>query len=118
MSFVPVCKITDLPEGKKRKFTVNSRDICVYHLSDGFFATDDVCSHAQSSLADGFIVDDHTIECARHGAQFAIRSGTVMSLPAVVPIRTFNVKVENDEVLVEVEPPKPRPGDLPLQPHS
>lgn len=103
MKYVPVLKTADLKEGEKKRVVVDGREICVYHLSDGFFATDNVCSHARASLAEGMILDDHVIECPRHGSQFAIRTGTVISLPAFVPIRTFDVKVENDTVFLRVD---------------
>lgn len=103
MKYVPVFKTEELKEGEKKRVVVDGREICVYHLSDGFFATDNRCSHARASLAEGMILDDHAIECPRHGSQFAIRTGTVLSLPAFVPIRTFEVKIEDGIVLIKVD---------------
>ena len=112
MKYVPVLKTTDLPEGEKKRVVVDGRELCVYHLSDGFFATDNRCTHARGALAEGRILDDHTVECPRHGAQFAIRTGTVLSLPAFIPVRTFEVKVDDDTIFLKVDDePSPKPFD-------
>lgn len=103
MSFVPVLPISELPEGAKKAVHVAGREICLYHLSDGIFATTNTCSHAQASLSEGFMEDDWIIQCPRHGARFNIRTGGVQSLPATAPVRTYNTKVEHDMIHIEIE---------------
>jgi 3-phenylpropionate/trans-cinnamate dioxygenase ferredoxin subunit len=67
-----------------------------------FYAVEDVCTHDGGPLGEGSL-EGFAIECPRHGAQFDIRTGEVLQMPAVVPIRTFPVKLENGRVYVEVE---------------
>jgi len=67
------------------------------------FAVDDICSHAEVSLSEGD-VEDGRVECWLHGSRFDLRTGKATSLPATEPIAVFPVKVEGDEVLVDVEP--------------
>ncbi len=95
--------LSDLPLGTKKRVVVDGKEICLYHLSDGIFATENICSHQRASLADGEILEDRLIECPRHGSQFDIRSGSVKTLPAVLPIRKYNVKVENEMIYLEDE---------------
>jgi 3-phenylpropionate/trans-cinnamate dioxygenase ferredoxin component len=76
--------------------------IAVFNVDGEFFATDDTCTHEQSSLADGYVEGDQ-VECSWHFAKFCIRTGEVLSLPATKSLRTFAVKVEAGEVLVEID---------------
>ena len=100
-----VAKTTDIPEGEARRFVVDRIEIAVVNLGEGrFFALDDICSHAESSLSEGEVdVDDETIECPRHGSVFDVTSGKPKTLPATVPVATFPVKVEGDSILIELE---------------
>ncbi len=100
-----VAKTTDIPEGEARRFVVERIEIAVANIGGGeFLAVDDICSHAESSLSEGEVdVDDGTIECARHGSTFDLRSGRPTILPATIPVATFPVKVEGDTILIELE---------------
>ena len=100
-----VAKTTDIPEGEARRFVVERVEIAVANIGGGeFLAVDDICSHAESSLSEGEVdIDDETIECARHGSTFDLRSGKPTVLPATIPVATFPVKVEGDSILIELE---------------
>ncbi len=99
-----VAKTTDIPEGEARRFVVERVEIAVANIGGEFLAVDDICSHAESSLSEGEVdIDDETIECARHGSTFDLRSGRPTVLPATVPVATFPVKVEGDTILIELE---------------
>jgi 3-phenylpropionate/trans-cinnamate dioxygenase ferredoxin subunit len=65
-----------------------------------YYCIEDVCTHDGGPLGDGNLFE-HCIECPRHGALFDIRDGSVLSMPAVVPVPTFKVKVEGDDIFVE-----------------
>jgi 3-phenylpropionate/trans-cinnamate dioxygenase ferredoxin subunit len=98
-------KTATIPEGEIRRFAANGAEIAVANLGNGvFLALDDVCSHAEASLAEGEIdADEETVECPRHGSVFDLRTGRPRSLPATLPVRAFPVKVEGDAILIEVE---------------
>ena len=100
-----VAKTTDIPEGEARRFVVERIEIAVANICGGeFLAVDDICSHAESSLSEGEVdVEEETIECARHGSTFDLRSGRPTVLPATIPVATFPVKVEGDTILIELE---------------
>ncbi|MGH2726585.1 MAG: non-heme iron oxygenase ferredoxin subunit [Actinomycetota bacterium] len=95
-----LCRTDDIPLNESRRFDVNGRRIAVFHLPLGFFATDDTCSHAESSLSEGFI-EDGTIECPEHGAVFDIATGEPKTLPATKPVGVYRVVVDGDEVFLE-----------------
>ena len=75
--------------------------IAVYHLRDGWFATQDTCTHAVASLADGF-VEDGMIECPVHAGKVCIKTGEPRTLPATEPLATFVVKIEGEDVLLAI----------------
>ena len=102
---VTVCRTQDVPEGEAKRFEVHGHEVAVVNLGEeGFRAVGDVCSHAQAYLHEGDVdLDFGTIECPRHGSSFDLDTGRAKSLPATAPVPTYNVKVENDEVKVEID---------------
>ena len=101
--FVKLATIHDIPEDEARAFEYDGRRIAIYHVGGQFYATTDVCSHAYAELSEGFLDgDDCTIECPLHGSRFDIRTGAVLSLPAYEPIAVYPVRVEGEDVLVEI----------------
>ena len=100
-----VCKIDELPEGEKRIVTAeDGRQIGVFHCAGGeLLAIEDRCSHDDGPLAEGeFDAASCTVECPRHGSLFDLRTGRPKSLPAYVPVDTFEARVEDGEVKLEV----------------
>ena len=102
---VTVCRTQDVPEGEAKRFEVRGHEVAVVNLGEeGFRAVGDVCSHAQAYLHEGDVDPDFgTIECPRHGSSFDLDTGRAKSLPATAPVPTYTVKVENDEVKVEID---------------
>jgi 3-phenylpropionate/trans-cinnamate dioxygenase ferredoxin component len=103
MALIRACKTDELKPGAALRINA-SPALAVFRLEDGFYATEDTCSHAQSSLAAGEVdLEDCTVECPYHASLFEIKTGRVLSLPATKPIRTFPVTIVGDEVFVETE---------------
>ena len=105
MALVTVARTADIPEGEVRQFHVNGQDIAVANVGDGQFrAVGDICSHAHAHLHEGEVdLDFETIECPRHGSTFDLETGRPRSLPATLPVPVYAVKVEDDEVKVEID---------------
>ena len=101
---ISVCKLADLPAGEMRLVEADGRKIGVFHTADGeLYAIEDRCSHDDGPLAEGeFDAAACTVECPRHGSLFDIRSGKPKTLPAYRPVETFEVRVEDDEVKLEL----------------
>ncbi len=101
--FVRIAAVSDVPENDMRSFEYNGQRIAVYNVAGTFYATDDLCSHAYVELTQGYLEpEDCTVECPLHGSRFDIRTGRVLSLPAYTPITTYPVKVEGDDLLIEM----------------
>jgi 3-phenylpropionate/trans-cinnamate dioxygenase ferredoxin component len=103
-STITVCKLADLPEGEMRLLEAGGRKIGVFHCSGGeLFAIEDRCSHDDGPLAEGeFDAGSCTVECPRHGSLFDIRTGKPKTLPAYRPVETYEVRVDADEVKLEL----------------
>jgi len=103
MPWVEVMKTSQIGVGEIKQIVMNDDEkIALFHLDDGFYAIDDTCSHAESSLAEGEIVGQK-VKCALHGAEFDIRTGEVRAFPAVVGVKKYETKVENDAVFINYE---------------
>lgn len=101
-TLIRLCRTDEVPLNGSRRFDLNGKPIALFHLPLGFFAIDDTCSHAESSLSEGEIeVEDATVECPEHGAVFDINTGNPLTLPATRPVQTYRVVVDGDEVFVE-----------------
>ena len=104
MPDVVVCAVDDVAPGSMRRFDVDGHRLVVVRIDDdGWYVLGDRCSHAEASLAEGeLLVDTCEIECPRHGSSFSLETGEPDSLPATKPQPTYPVRVEGDDVLVEL----------------
>ena len=98
-----VCAEGDLPPGEMRLVEVDGRKIGVFNCAGTLYAIEDRCSHDDGPLAEGeFDAGACTVECPRHGSLFDLRSGRPKTLPAYQPVDTFEARVEDGEVRLEV----------------
>ena len=101
MAFVRVCRAGELTPGSIKGFEIDGREVVVCNVDGKLYALDDLCSHDYGTLNEGEL-DGFEIECPRHGARFDVRTGDATVMPAVMPIDTFEVKVEGEDIEVEV----------------
>ncbi|HEY3250104.1 MAG TPA: nitrite reductase small subunit NirD [Ignavibacteria bacterium] len=107
--FQKICRITDLPNKRGRKFTVNDRDIAVFRVYEKVFAVINICPHNQSQVMyDGYIDENLYLACPIHGWQFHLRTGETPPecTDLAAKLETFDVKIVDDEVWVEVKKKK------------
>jgi 3-phenylpropionate/trans-cinnamate dioxygenase ferredoxin subunit len=102
MVFVKAARVSDVPAGRAITVEVNEEDIALCNVGGELYAVANVCTHDGGPLGEGHLYGD-LIECPRHGARFDVKSGAVKSLPAIMPIDTYPIKVEGDEILVDVD---------------
>ncbi len=103
MDFVRVATKSEIPVGTVKVFTVGGQRVAICHAEgdDVLYAIADLCTHDNGPLGEGEL-DDHQIECPRHGARFDVKSGKAMCLPAVKPVPTYQVELRGEEVWVAV----------------
>ncbi|MCZ2826982.1 MULTISPECIES: Rieske (2Fe-2S) protein [unclassified Modestobacter] len=108
MTYERVCALSEVPEDGSLRIELADIDVAVVQLDGEIYAIQDVCSHADVPLTDGDVDDVDgapTIECALHGSCFDLRTGQPTNLPATEPVPVYPVRVEGDDVLVDVDAP-------------
>ena len=83
------------------RFDHNDKTFCVYKLEDGFYATDGICTHEAVHLEDGLVMDNE-IECPMHQGVFDIKTGKAVSPPACDDLKTYPVKVEDNNIYIQI----------------
>ena len=96
-----VAKLSDLPPGTAKKVEVDGVAVLLCNCDGEIYAVEDVCTHDGGPLDEGELMDCK-IMCPRHGALFDVKTGTALTLPAVVPLPTYAVSIEGDDVFVDV----------------
>jgi 3-phenylpropionate/trans-cinnamate dioxygenase ferredoxin subunit len=97
LEYVTVAEVDELQAGDRILLDIDGEPIAVFNIAGSYFAIKDVCSHDDGPVAEGPL-DDHHIECPRHGAKFDIRSGEALTLPAVVDIPAYPVRLVGKEI--------------------
>jgi len=110
-SFQIVCPIAELPIGKSKRIILNDIPVALFHIEQGYFAIEDTCSHQGASLAFGSI-DGFCVACPRHGAMFDIRTGDVLSLPALRGVKNYVVNIEDGNIVISTSPTSDKQPDL------
>jgi 3-phenylpropionate/trans-cinnamate dioxygenase ferredoxin subunit len=102
MPFVRLAGLEELEVDQGHRVELGDEEaVALIRTGDGVYAVEDVCSHEEYPLSEGW-VEDHTIECALHGSRFDLVTGDPDSPPAVRPVRIFPVKVDGEDVLVDL----------------
>jgi 3-phenylpropionate/trans-cinnamate dioxygenase ferredoxin component len=96
-----VAKVSEIAPGTTRRVVVNSAEILLCNVDGQIYAIEDVCTHDGGPRDQGTLEGERVV-CPRHGATFDVRTGDALTLPAVVPVMTFEVSVEGDEIYVDV----------------
>ncbi len=99
--WLTVARDGELPPEQVRVVTAGGRRLALCNVNGRYYAIDDVCTHDGGPLDQGEL-DGEEIECPRHGARFDVTTGRATCMPAVVPVKTYDVRVEGGEVQVNV----------------
>lgn len=97
--FVKVAKTSDILPGEIKPFDADGETIAICHINGKYYAIKDECSHMEYPLSDGSL-EGEIITCSWHGAKFNVRTGDVLSMPAVVPIETYQLRIEGENIYV------------------
>jgi 3-phenylpropionate/trans-cinnamate dioxygenase ferredoxin subunit len=99
--FIPVVALDALEPGERMFFDIDNLPVVIFNVAGQLFAIADVCSHDDGPVGEGEI-DDYEIICPRHGARFDLRDGKALSLPAVVDIPSYPVRVVAGQVEIGI----------------
>ena len=97
---VSVARTGEIGAGAVKQVWVDDEPIAIFNVGDEYFAISDNCTHEDTPLSEGFLDEDECdVECPLHGS----RTGKTLTLPAIFPVRVFEVTVEGAEVKIEIE---------------
>jgi 3-phenylpropionate/trans-cinnamate dioxygenase ferredoxin subunit len=99
--FVRVAAQADVMPGSALRVEVEGFAICVVNTEGSFYALRDNCSHKDFPLSEGEVLG-HRLTCAWHGAAFDVTTGAALSLPAIKPVQTYDVALEDGGVWVRL----------------
>jgi nitrite reductase/ring-hydroxylating ferredoxin subunit len=98
---VRVCAKSEVGPESVKAFAVGDRRLAVYNIAGTFYVTDDECTHAAASLADGMLEGD-VIECCVHMGSFHVPTGNVVQPPCEMPLRTYHVVAKGDDIYADL----------------
>lgn len=102
LDWIDVADAADLAIGGVKGVAAAGKAIAIYRLEEGYFATDERCTHAGALLSAGEVVECY-IECPVHYGLFDVRTGKAQGAPVTHDLRTYPVRIEGGRVLVGVE---------------
>ena len=100
------------PEGTLRRVEVGETAVCVARTVDGWLAFDDTCTHEECSLAEGEL-DGEVVICPCHGSEFDVRTGDVVTPPALDPLPIYEAREDAGTLFVRLAAPASTPAAAP-----
>ena len=101
-NWIQVCQADDIEAEDVIRFDHGDRTFAIYRSNDDqYYASDGLCTHENVHLAGGFVMDN-IIECPKHNGRFDIATGEAKGAPACIDLRTYPVKVEGGQVLIDI----------------
>lgn len=101
MHEINVAAAAAVPPGEARGFEVEGREIVLCNMDGEIHALEGMCTHEHLPL-DGGEIEDGVMTCEWHGARFDVLSGRALSLPATQGLRTYDTRVEDGRVYVQL----------------
>jgi naphthalene 1,2-dioxygenase system ferredoxin subunit len=99
--WIDLAAIDDIPKDDVIGVDSAGKSIALYHVEGTIYATDNICTHGNARLCDGF-VEGHEIECPLHQGKFDIRNGKALCAPLTDDLKTYPVKIEGSRVFIEM----------------
>jgi nitrite reductase/ring-hydroxylating ferredoxin subunit len=91
--------LVEIKEEEPLAVEIAGRHVALYRLGGEFYATGNICSHAEALLSDG-VLDGCEIECPLHMGRFDIRTGEALTSPVEIDIPTYRVRVAGETLEV------------------
>ena len=99
--FVKAIAKADLTAGHGVMVELQGKKIAIFNVDETFYAVDDTCTHVGGPLSEGEL-EGASVTCPLHGATFDVKTGGVNGPPASDDVRSYEVRIEGEDVLVNV----------------
>ena len=86
-------KLSEFENTSVAKIDINGTTVAVFKVDEDYYAIQNMCSHSEADLADGEVYDCK-VECPLHGAEFDLKTGEALTLPATKPVTVFTTEVD------------------------
>ena len=100
-TWIELTAVDAIPEDDVIGIDAEGKSFALYQVDGEIYATDNICTHGNARLCDGFL-EGHEIECPLHQGKFDIRNGKAMCAPLTEDVKIYPVKIEGTRVFVEV----------------
>jgi len=101
VEYLEIASASELPNGERLFVDIGDKPVVIFNIAGGYFAVGDVCTHDDGPLGDGDLEGYHIV-CPRHGAEFDVRTGKAVQMPAVVDIPAYPVRVRDGILYIGV----------------
>jgi 3-phenylpropionate/trans-cinnamate dioxygenase ferredoxin component len=98
--FVKVAESNEIPPSSMKAVDVNGEKVCIININGNYYVIGNVCTHMGGPLNEGAL-EGFEVECPWHGSKFDIRTGEPTKPPARQPMSSYEVKLQNDDILVK-----------------
>lgn len=102
MATEKIAELDELQPGERKSTVVDDLPALLFRVGDDYYCVEDVCTHDGQPLTDGPL-DGCTLTCPRHGAEFDIKTGDAICMPATEPIRAYKVILNEDGIHAVVD---------------
>lgn len=99
-SLIRIGQVSAIAPGKMKCTSVEGHPILIANVEGSIYVTDDTCTHEEASLCAGSIKDG-LVKCMMHNARFDVRSGKAIEDPAELPLKTYTVTIDGDDILID-----------------
>lgn len=99
-NWVEVAKVGDLDDEEAIRVEVNGKPVALYFVEGTYYATDDLCTHEDANLSEGYI-DGTTIECPLHQGVFCLKTGKALQAPAEKDVSILAIKVMDSKIFIQ-----------------
>ena len=93
-------KLSEFEDNPVVKIDINDITVAVFKVDEDYYAIQNMCSHSEADLADGEVYD-FKVECPLHGAEFDLKTGEALTLPATKSVTVFTTQVDGDSLVIK-----------------
>ena len=98
-NFVKVAETKDIQPSTMKAVDLASERVCIVNVEGNYYAIGNVCTHVGGPLDEGTL-EGYEVECPWHGSKFDVRTGAPTKPPARQAVPKYEVKVEDNNILV------------------
>ena len=104
MKELKICELIELEEAVPRRVEVEGEKLALVLVDERVYAIEDTCSHDDVALSEVEVdIDECALECWKHRSLFSLETGEALSLPATKAVKTYEIRVAGQDVVLVVE---------------